>query len=492
MAEPGKGEPIDERRHGMASRARLLGAVRTQHEKTGCLGPPRDQCQQVDRRVIRRVEILEDDDERAPQAERLERLGDLAEHSLPCRAAGALLEHSELVVGDEPRQLEEPARRSLGENGDRLLSLRAAGEPIERIEQRRVRLAGLSRVTLRARDEDPPLGEAAQECLHERGLPDPGLSRDEDDPPVARQRLLEHPAETAELDVTTDEARGVRPGLTGRRSVDCGGPTRDRRLLQLELRILLQHPPLELAQPRRGLDAELLVERTAEVLIAGEGLGLAPRPVEREHLLGVQALAQRVAPQERVELAGELGMSPSRQVGLDSLLEGRQPQLLEVGALDPCERLRELGERRAAPEGERLRQLLRGMLGISSGKTRSPLGHEALEAVEVDAVGRELEQVARRARVQQALGERLAELGDVDLDGLRGAVRDVVPPEVVDEAGDPNRAVEVQDQDGQQRAALATAQRNELAAVADHLERTEDPELQLALDSSSGVRFTGG
>ena len=93
------------------------------------------------------------------------------------------------------------------------LSLRAAGEPIERIEQRRVRLAGLSRVALRARDEDAPLGEAAQERLHERGLPDPGLSRDEDDPPVAGQRVVEHPAETAELDVTTDETRGVRPEL---------------------------------------------------------------------------------------------------------------------------------------------------------------------------------------------------------------------------------------------------------------------------------------
>ena len=64
MAEPGEGEPIDERRNGMASRAGLLGTVRAQDEEAGCLGAPRDHRQQVDRRVIRRVEVLEDDDER--------------------------------------------------------------------------------------------------------------------------------------------------------------------------------------------------------------------------------------------------------------------------------------------------------------------------------------------------------------------------------------------------------------------------------------------
>ena len=279
------------------------------------------------------------------------------------------------VVGDEPRQLEEPARRPLGENGDRLPAFGAAGKPFERIEQRRVRLAGLARVTLRARDEDPPLGEAAQERMHERRLPDPGLAGDEDDLPPARQCFLEHPAQTAELDVTTDETRGGRRELHGRRSLRGGGPARDHRLLQLELRILLQHPPLELAKPRRGLDAELLVERTAEVLVAGERLGLAPRPVEREHLLGMQTLAQRVAPQERVELAGELGMSPSRQVGLDSLLEGREPQLLEARALDLRERLRELGEgwsrarARAPPRGRDARS---GLLGEPCPAPRPP------------------------------------------------------------------------------------------------------------------------
>ena len=154
-----------------------------------------------------------------------------------------------------------------------------------------------------------------------------------------------------------------------------------------------------------------LVERTAEVLVAGKRLGLAPGPVEREHLLGMQALAQPGGAAGACRLpAGKLGMSPSRQVGLDSLLEGREPQLLEDARSRPARTAP--GTRRALlhARGQAPPWLPRGMLGIPSGETCPPLGDQALEAVEVDAVDRELEQIARRARMEEALGERLAEL----------------------------------------------------------------------------------
>src|SRR5262249_25767656 len=84
------------------------------------------------------------------------------------------------------------------------------------------------------------------------------------------------------------------------------------------------------------------------------------RPVQREHELSVQALTERVLERERFELADELRVAPERQIGIDALLEHRQPELLEARDLDLRERLvGEVGERRASPERQRLVQAVR-------------------------------------------------------------------------------------------------------------------------------------
>ena len=55
-----------------------------------------------------------------------------------------------------------------------------------------------------------------------------------------------------------------------------------------------------------------------------ERLGLASRPVEREHQLSPKALAQRMLFDERLELADQLLCGPQLEVRLDSLLDRRQ------------------------------------------------------------------------------------------------------------------------------------------------------------------------
>ena len=74
-------------------------------------------------------------------------------------------------------------------------------------------------------------------------------------------------------------------------------------------------------------------------------------------------------------------MTTGGELGVDPLLERRQPQLPETGALRLRERLvGEVGERRPAPQRKRLAQLLRCPLGIGA----AGLGDEPLEAGDVE------------------------------------------------------------------------------------------------------------
>ena len=74
---------------------------------------------------------------------------------------------------------------------------------------------------------------------------------------------------------------------------------------------------------------EALDERLPRLAVDLERLGLAARAVEREHLLAAQPLAQRVLGDERLELGDERRVPPERELGVDPLLERREPQLLE-------------------------------------------------------------------------------------------------------------------------------------------------------------------
>ena len=110
--------------------------------------------------------------------------------------------------------------------------------------------------------------------------------------------------------------------LWGRRSLSTlRGP-------QVESRILAQDLLVELAERAARLDPELVDEGGPRRLIGLERLGLAPCPVEGEHQLGAEVLAQRMLPGESVELADEVRMSSLRKIPLDPLLEAGKAELL--------------------------------------------------------------------------------------------------------------------------------------------------------------------
>lgn len=128
-------------------------------------------------------------------------------------------------------------------------------------------------------------------------------------------------------------ASGRLPGLSLR--LRCGhGCGR-----QVERRVLGEDPFVQPAQLGAGLDADLLHERRARLPIRLQRLGLPPGAVEREHPLAVKAFTQRVLGDQPVELAGQLGVAPGRQVGVNRHLGGAQAQVLEAPDLGSGERL---------------------------------------------------------------------------------------------------------------------------------------------------------
>jgi hypothetical protein len=84
-----------------------------------------------------------------------------------------------------------------------------------------------------------------------------------------------------------------------------------------------------------------------------------------------QPLTQRVTADERLELGREVGVPPGREIGLDALLDGEQPQLLETLGIRPGEELvGDVGERRPAPERQGVPQRSTRLVGT----TRRELG----------------------------------------------------------------------------------------------------------------------
>src|SRR6185437_16779427 len=112
---------------------------------------------------------------------------------------------------------------------------------------------------------------------------------------------------------------------------------------------------------------------------------------------------------ERLEVADELGVPAERELGLRPLLDERQPQLVQPRDLALRERLvRELGERLAAPERERLAVEPCAPRGIA----RTRLVDEPARTREVELAGLEPHGVARRARLDRLRAEHLPELRD--------------------------------------------------------------------------------
>ena len=178
---------------------------------------------------------------------------------------------------------------------------------------------------------------------------------------MKRRRLGHQPDE----DHLAPERRDERSELGHRADDRAPPPWLPARLG--ERRILAQDRLLELLQRRAWLDPQLVHQQPPPLAVPVERLRLPPRAIEGEHQLGARALPQRLLRDEPLELGDDACVLAQLQLGVDALLERMQTQLGQPARGRLCERLLvKLGERRAAPELERLAQELGAPSGLSS------------------------------------------------------------------------------------------------------------------------------
>ena len=183
---------------------------------------------------------------------------------------------------------------------------------------------------------------------------------------------------------------------------------------------------------------------------------------------------------EPFEFGRRLRVPPGLEQQLEPVLEGAEPQLLQPDALGgrPL-RVADVGERRPAPERQRLVErrssAAAGVAGDGAGARQ-----QSLEPDGVDRVGIDCQPVARRLGDQHVAGDagggqRPAQLRDPQLQRIGGVGGQVLAPEGVGEGVDGDDPAGREGQPGEQRA-HGRRQLHGHAAGGAHLDGAEHPE----------------
>ena len=305
---------------------------------------------------------------------------------------------------------------------------------------------------------------------------------------LGRESRLAHPWRAGEDDEPRRAVAGLLPAVAQPRQLGVApGERRRRRGLELvrellggreiEPRVLLQDGRLHGAELGSGLHADLLGQLLPRLAVGVERLGLAPAAVERDHQLAGEPLARRILRHQLPQLRYELGMPAGGGVGLDAQLERAQALFLEPRDLGLGERLeRQVGERRAAPQAGGLAQQGRRLVRAARRQGAAALLDELREALGVQLARLHTQPVAGRRRGDYlVVAERLAQAGDVHLNGPDRARRCVLAPQRTRKALGTHRLIGMQKQNGENSARLIASQGDD-AVIAEHLEGAKDPE----------------
>ena len=217
------------------------------------------------------------------------------------------------------------------------------------------------------------------------------------------------------------------------------------------------------AQVGARLHADLLDQRGPRLPVGLERVRLTAAAVQSEHALPMQALAQRLPGQQRLELRQHLAVAPGLEVLVNRDLERGGAQLVQAPDLGRGERLLgHVAQRRAAPETQRL--------------ARGTLRQQPLEPRGIHPMAPDTQLVPAAARGDRAVvgaaGHRLAQVRDVQLHELRRRGRRVIAPQTVDQTLHRDGRAGLQREHGQQRALLRTAE-GDRRLVRDHLDGSE-------------------
>ncbi len=152
---------------------------------------------------------------------------------------------------------------------------------------------------------------------------------------------------------------------------------------------------MQASQRVARLQSQVVAQRPSRCLVRGERVRLAAAAVERQHLRLAVVLPVWMERHQGVELRDERPVPAELQVGVDPLVERDQARLLQVRELGVRNAVvGQVGQGRAAPEGERLAEQRRGGLGAGAGRACA----ELLEAPEVELAVLDAQRVAAAVR----------------------------------------------------------------------------------------------
>ena len=135
-----------------------------------------------------------------------------------------------------------------------------------------------------------------------------------------------------------------------------------------------------------------------------------------------------------LELPDQLVVTPEREISVEPELDRYQPDLLEPGDRRLGEALiGEIRQRWTSPEREGVAEPLRRVGRQAASEQAPSLVHEALEAVEIERIRLDPDDVAGRSGRQHVPRKRLAQSRDVDPQRGGGVLGRVVAPELVDQ-----------------------------------------------------------
>ena len=162
------------------------------------------------------------------------------------------------------------------------------------------------------------------------------------------------------------------------------------------------------------------------------------------------------------------------ELGLDALLEGTQPELIQPRRFVLGEGLvGEVAERRPAPELQRLTQQLDPPAGVRC----LCLVEQPLEAAGIDCFLLDSERVSGSARLDHTGPQDLAKLGDRVLQRRRGRWGRTFAPQLCDQALSGDDFARVKNKQ-RQHGALSLPTEWESAFALPYLQRTQDPKLE--------------
>jgi hypothetical protein len=181
---------------------------------------------------------------------------------------------------------------------------------------------------------------------------------------------------------------------------------------------------------------------------------------------------------QRLELADQRGVPAEREIGVDPILERREALLLQPRSLALRKPLiRKVRQRRPAPQRQRVPQPSARELRITPRERVAALAHTSLETIRVEQPALSPKHVPAASGHKQTISQRLTQIRDVHLHGLRRAAGRLLSPQLVDQTINRDDLPPMQQQHRQQSPLLWGPERQR-PIIVDHLQRPKDSEFK--------------